>query len=276
MLSKIIYLTVLLIAFLAVINPSFVSASGSVTNTPPVPTYPSTVDWKCPGNQCSRCSEDGWWDQGCWDWCQTHSCQPRQGIYSPCGNIALYCRNSQQDTCITSGYRCGNDSCGYEDSTCGPVVTLTPFPTALPTIGPTVATAGNFSPTCDPGDYSCVKANPQDIGFQIPSLTTFLSFAIRGAFIIAGLLALIFLITGAIAWVTSGGNKENVDKARDKITAAILGIIVLAGVLSIIVTLEQVVFHQTVCFGISCPLTIPSLLKCPQDTSGKCLPTPTP
>ncbi len=119
------------------------------------------------------------------------------------------------------------------------------------------------APTCDPGDYSCVKANPQDIGFQIPSLTTFLSFAIRGAFIIAGLLALIFLITGAIAWVTSGGNKENVDKARDKITAAILGIIVLAGVLSIIVTLEQVVFHQTVCFGISCPLTIPSLLKAP-------------
>ena len=137
-----------------------------------------------------------------------------------------------------------------------------------------VFAAGSPTQTpCAPDDLACIRASERAIGFQIPNLSTFLSFAIRGAFIIAGLLALVFLITGAIAWVTSGGNKENVDKARDKITAAILGILILAGVLAIIVTLEQVVFHQTVCFGISCNLTIPSLLKCPTDALGKCLPT---
>ena len=69
-----------------------------------------------------------------------------------------------------------------------------------------------------------------------------------------------FLLLGAMAWVTSGGNKESVDKARDKITAAILGIIIIVAVLSIIVVFEQIIFKKAVCFGISCPLTLPNLL----------------
>lgn len=285
MFGKIISILILLISAMFVLNYSLVHASGSVTNTPSVSSYDSPDNWKCPGNQCDRCSINGWWAQGCWDWCQAKGCQMRQGIYSPCGNIALYCRNSQQGTCLASGYRCGNDSCGHPDTSCGRIITLTPFPTALPLVGQLTVTPtphpnsnlnGSFSPTCDPNDPACIRASEAAIGFKIPSLSTFLSFAIRGAFIIAGLLALIFLITGAIAWITSGGNKENVDKARDKITAAVLGVIILAGVLAVIVTLEQVVFRQTVCFGISCNLTIPSLLKCPVDISGKCLPTVTP
>lgn len=143
-------------------------------------------------------------------------------------------------------------------------------------LSPLVSSIYAQAPTCDPKDLSCIRASEGSIGFQVPNLSTFLSFAIRGAFIIAGLLALIFLLTGAIAWITSGGSKENVDKAREKITAAVLGIIILAGVLAIIVTLEQVVFHQTVCFGISCNLTIPSLLKCYTATINGVCPTPTP
>ena len=57
--------------------------------------------------------------------------------------------------------------------------------------------------------------------------------------------------------------KENVDKARDKITSAVVGLILIVAVLAIIVTMEQVVFGNRLCLGLSCPITIPPLLKAP-------------
>ena len=103
-----------------------------------------------------------------------------------------------------------------------------------------------------------IQAN---LGFAPPSLSDILTFVIRAFFVIAGLAALLFLLLGALAWVTSGGNKENVDKARDKITAAVLGLIIIVAVLAIIVTMEQIVFANRLCLGLSCPITIPALLQ---------------
>ena len=106
-----------------------------------------------------------------------------------------------------------------------------------------------------------VQINQNALGFVVPDLSKILTFAIRGFFVVAGLLAIIFLLTGALSWITSGGNKENVDKARDKITNAVLGVIIIIGVLAIIVTLEQVAFRGNLCFGISCSIKLPELLK---------------
>ena len=108
-----------------------------------------------------------------------------------------------------------------------------------------------------------IQINKKDIGFAIPSLGDLLTFLIRIFFIVAGLAALLFLLTGALSWVTSGGNKENVDKARDKITNAVVGLIIIVAVLAVIVTLEQVVFGNNLCLGLSCPITIAPLLKAP-------------
>lgn len=108
-----------------------------------------------------------------------------------------------------------------------------------------------------------IQVNEKDIGFKIPSLGDLLTFLIRIFFIVAGLAALLFLLTGALSWVTSGGNKENVDKARDKITNAVVGLILIVAVLAIIVTIEQVIFGGNLCLGLSCPITIPPLLKPP-------------
>lgn len=103
-----------------------------------------------------------------------------------------------------------------------------------------------------------IKAN---LPFPIPTLGDVLTFMIRIFFAVAGIIALLYLLLGALAWITSGGNKESVEKARDKIQNAIVGVILIVVVLAVIWTLEQVVFAKAVCFGISCPLTIPSLLK---------------
>jgi hypothetical protein len=98
------------------------------------------------------------------------------------------------------------------------------------------------------------------LGFTIPTLGDILTFAIRAFFVIAGLAALFYMLLGAFAWVTSGGDKDAVSAAQGKIQAAVVGVLVIVAVLAIIWTLEQGVFSGKICFGLSCPLSIPALL----------------
>jgi cytochrome bd-type quinol oxidase subunit 2 len=46
--------------------------------------------------------------------------------------------------------------------------------------------------------------------------------------IIAAVLVFLYLIMGGIEWITSGGDKGKTESARNKITAAIIGLIILA------------------------------------------------
>jgi hypothetical protein len=109
-----------------------------------------------------------------------------------------------------------------------------------------------------PSQTTMVETN-----FQIPSLPDMISFLIKMFFFVAGLAALLYLLMGAFAWVTSSGDKENVKKAQDKIQAAVIGLIIIVFVLAIMVTLEQFVFNKKFCLGISCPVSFSSyvLLK---------------
>lgn len=96
-------------------------------------------------------------------------------------------------------------------------------------------------------------------GIPVVPFGDLLTFFVRGIFIVAGLAALFYGLLGGIAWIMSGGAKEDVQAARDKIQAAIVGVFVLILVLSLIWTLENVIFQRNICFGLSCPVTIPQL-----------------
>jgi len=127
---------------------------------------------------------------------------------------------------------------------------------------------------------TCQEIDTGELGFKIPSLGDLLTFAIRAFFVIAGLAALFYLLLGALGWVTSGGDKDAVTVAREKIQAAVLGMILIVAVLAIIWTLEQVIFNRRICLGLSCPLTLPGLVEntagaklccsCIADTGGLC------
>lgn len=106
-----------------------------------------------------------------------------------------------------------------------------------------------------------IQISSSDLGFNIPTFAEILSALIKLFFVIAGLAALFVLLTGGLAWVTSGGNKESLEKARERIVQGLTGIIIIVAVLSIIWSLEQIVFKEAICFGISCPVTIPGLLQ---------------
>lgn len=58
---------------------------------------------------------------------------------------------------------------------------------------------------------------------------------IGGMFIIGFLIAFIYLMTGGFHWITSGGDKANLEHARNKIIHALVGLIVVASTWAIAV-----------------------------------------
>jgi len=99
-----------------------------------------------------------------------------------------------------------------------------------------------------------------DLGWKIPNIGVIIGFMIKFLFFFAGLAALLYLLLGAFAWVTSSGDKENLKKAQDKIQAAVLGLVILVVVVVILATLEQLVLKNTFCVGLTCTISVPSLL----------------
>ena len=59
-------------------------------------------------------------------------------------------------------------------------------------------------------------------------------------FLVAGsLLFFFFLITGAITWITSGGDKEKLNTARTRLSNAIVGFIILLASFAIVALIEK-------------------------------------
>jgi len=54
---------------------------------------------------------------------------------------------------------------------------------------------------------------------------------IRLSFIVAAILVLLYLLWGAIDWIVSAGEQEKLEKARLKMTHAVLGIVILVAAL---------------------------------------------
>jgi hypothetical protein len=70
-----------------------------------------------------------------------------------------------------------------------------------------------------------ININPRDeVNFTISELITW---GINAVIIFAGLLAFIFLVWGGVQWLTSGGDKEKYEAARNRITAAIIGLVII-------------------------------------------------
>jgi ABC-type multidrug transport system fused ATPase/permease subunit len=58
------------------------------------------------------------------------------------------------------------------------------------------------------------------------------------ALIIAAVLVLLYLIWGAIEWISSSGDSGKIEKARNRIMQAIIGLIVLAAVIAVLALMQ--------------------------------------
>ena len=56
---------------------------------------------------------------------------------------------------------------------------------------------------------------------------------LSGAMTVAALLVLLYLVWGAMEWIFAGGDSSKVQKARDRMTQAVVGLIVLASTIAI-------------------------------------------
>jgi hypothetical protein len=74
--------------------------------------------------------------------------------------------------------------------------------------------------------------------YTITNLGNLISAIVGTLLIIAALIAFLYLILGGIQWITSGGDKAGMEHARNKITHAIVGLIIV-GAAWAIMTLVQ-------------------------------------
>lgn len=62
----------------------------------------------------------------------------------------------------------------------------------------------------------------------IESIGTLITQGVEIAIIIAAICTFVYLILGGIQWITSGGDKAAYEEARNKITAALIGLAIVA------------------------------------------------
>jgi len=96
-----------------------------------------------------------------------------------------------------------------------------------------VASINNvFAQTTRPGSVVGANVDP-GAGYAFDA-GYLLNFALKGALVVGVLLALAFLILGGIEYITSGGEKGKTESARNKITAAVVGLILIAASFAIL------------------------------------------
>lgn len=88
------------------------------------------------------------------------------------------------------------------------------------------------------GTTQLSKGFAQDLGGLLTSLLTIVM-------AIAALAVFIYLIWGGIGWITSGGDKGKAEEARNKITAAVIGLIVLAASYALLLLMLNILGFQS-------------------------------
>jgi hypothetical protein len=88
---------------------------------------------------------------------------------------------------------------------------------------------------------------------QITDIGQLISALVGTVLIVAALLAFLYLILGGIKWITSGGDKAGMEEARNKITHAIVGLIIVGAAWSIMTLVQNFLGVQIIGGSINLP-----------------------
>lgn len=89
--------------------------------------------------------------------------------------------------------------------------------------------------------------------YQITDIGKLISALVGTVIIIAALLAFLYLILGGIKWITSGGDKAGMEEARNKITHAIVGLIIVGAAWAIMTLVQNFLGVQIIGGSINFP-----------------------
>lgn len=73
------------------------------------------------------------------------------------------------------------------------------------------------------------------------SPNSYINTIVQVVFVVGALLALAYLIVGGIQWITAAGDKSKTEGARNHITAALIGMLILAGAFAIFNVIMSVI-----------------------------------
>lgn len=79
---------------------------------------------------------------------------------------------------------------------------------------------------------------PQPEGMNITNVGTLISGAVGVVLLLAGILVFAMLVWGGVQWIMSGGDKAKTEEARNRITAALVGLAVVASAWAIMKLIE--------------------------------------
>ena len=110
--------------------------------------------------------------------------------------------------------------------------------------GSALATVLAVSPAAALADERDINLTQIDTKWQDLSNITVnkvLIFAINGILIVSGIISFFFLLIGGVQWILAGGDKEGTEKARKRITAALIGLAIVFSAYAL-ATLVRAVF----------------------------------
>src|SRR3989339_1268341 len=87
-----------------------------------------------------------------------------------------------------------------------------------------------------PGAPELSIGKPDNVA--ITNIGTLIKGAVQGALLVSALLVFVFLIWGGIQWISSGGDKTKTQEARDRITAALVGLAVVASAWAVMLIIQ--------------------------------------
>jgi len=79
----------------------------------------------------------------------------------------------------------------------------------------------------------------QPATIKITEIGTLISAVVGTLLILAALITFIYLILGGIQWITSGGDKTAMEAARNKITHAIVGLVIVGSAWAIMALVQN-------------------------------------
>ena len=80
---------------------------------------------------------------------------------------------------------------------------------------------------------------PQPENIKIGDIGKLISALVGTLLILSALIAFFYLILGGISWITSGGDKAAMETARNKITHAIVGLIIVGAAWAVMILVQS-------------------------------------
>ncbi len=95
-----------------------------------------------------------------------------------------------------------------------------------------LASAGMVMAAVDVGTIDVGKGYATNFGTMFSSM-------LNVVMLVAALLVFAYMIWGGIEWITSGGDKSKAESARNKLTAAIIGLVIVAASYAVVTLVVQ-------------------------------------